>query len=207
MNVHPELPALPAGEPPGKPQPVDVALAALSEMAAELLASGRPSRFVELRNVIAIAQNVQRLRSVAGVDDVEFDGGEDNMLHVPVRARHGRGWNDGADLSREIVMLWQNFLTQFAEVEKRKADRPDPDVRLAEVSELAELYMLRLKLAGADQEVPAEISYRIDHLLKKIGEPTHEPEPGPVVYGPGEPDRGGVGEPLAERAGGDDGAR
>jgi hypothetical protein len=196
MNVHPELPALPAGEPPGKPQPVDVALAALSEMAAELLASGRPSRFVELRNVIAIVQNVQRLRSVAGVDD---------------------GWNDGADLSREIVMLGQNFLTQFAEVEKRKADRPDPDVRLAEVSELAELYMLRLKLAGADQEVPAEISYRIDHLLKKIGEPTHEPEPGPVVSslpvrghppdGPGEPDRGGVGEPLAERAGGDDGAR
>jgi hypothetical protein len=214
MNTPPELPL-------AKPHPVDIALTALGEVAAELLASGKPSRFAELQNVTAIAMQIQRLRPIAGIGDVFGENGEDGegghfrVVHNPIGVWQGHRaprFNDGADLYREIIMLAQNFLTQYAEAEKKKASKPDPDVRLNEVTELAELYMLRLKLAGADHDVPNEINTRIDQLLKRIGEPPHEPESSALVSafsvrghppdGAGEPDGGRVGEPLAERAGG-----
>jgi len=215
MNTPPALPPAIAGPAP-KPHPVDVALAALSELAADLLASGKPSRFAELQNVTTIAMTIQQLRPMTGVDDADIvrDGVFGAPLGQPIH--HRRPYNDGADLNREIIMLAQSFLAQYAEAEKKKAERPDPDVRLNEVGELAELFNLRLKLALADQPVPGEITTRIDHLLKRIGEPPHEPEPDPVVSaldvrghppdGAGDPDGGRVGEPLAERAGGDAGA-
>ena len=225
MNTPPELPL-------AKPHPVDIALTALGEVAAELLASGKPSRFAELQNVTAIAMQIQRLRPMAGIGDVFGENDEDGaggvgfgVVQQPNGVWHGQRrhlhhpvapFNDGADLNREIIMLAQNFLTQYAEAEKKKASKPDPDVRLNEVTELAELYMLRLKLAGADHDVPNEINTRIDQLLKRIGEPPHEPESSALVSafsvrghppdGAGEPDGGRVGEPLAERAGGDGGA-
>lgn len=216
MTTHPELPpSLTERVPPLKPHPIDIALAALSEVAADLLASGKPSRFAELQNVTTIAMTIQQLRPMTGVDNADIMG--DGVFGAPLcQPIHHRPYNDGADLNREIIMLAQSFLAQYAEAEKKKAERPDPDVRLNEVGELAELFNLRLKLALADQPVPSEITTRIDHLLKRIGEPPHEPEPDPVVSaldvrghppdGAGDPDGGRVGEPLAERAGGDAGA-
>lgn len=225
MTTHPELPpSLTERVPPLKPHPIDIALAALSEVATDLLASGKPSRFAELQNVTTIAMTIQQLRPMIGVDDADIMG--DGVFGAPlgqpiiVNRRARPPYNDGADLNREIIMLAQNFLATYMEAEKKKAaekaSRPEPDVRLDEVTEMAELFTLRLKLAGADQEVPREINVRIDHLLKRIGEPPHEPEPDPVVSaldvrghppdGAGDPDGGRVGEPLAERAGGDAGA-
>lgn len=227
MNAPPELPpATTEPAPPPKPGPIDVAVSALSEAAAELLASARPSRFAEIQSIAVIAMQLQRMRPGIGVDDLgDYEPG-DGMQAMP--ARHHRrgvpvGFNDGADLNREILMLAQTFLAQYAEAEKKRADRPDPDVRLNEVGELAELYGLRLKLALADQDVPVEINARILYLLQRVGAPApnggppHEPAPDSLVFahdvrgreadGPGERDRGGVGGALAERAAGDDGAR
>jgi hypothetical protein len=206
---------------PVRPHPVDVALAAISQMAGDLLGSDKPNRFGEIRSITSIAMQLQRMRPDVGVSEI---GDHEDYNDAPVMMRrgqvHGGGFNDAADVSREILMMAQTFITQYAEAEKRKADKPDPDVRLNEVGELAELYMLRLKLAGADQDIPPEINYRISHLLKRIGEPSHEPDRpqwdpalspehvrGCQVDGSGGPDRGGVGADLAERAGGDDGAR
>jgi len=180
MNHVPELPPASAEPVPPKPHPVDIALAALSELAAGLIASGKPSRFAELQNVTGIAMTIQRLRPMGGVEDVFDDlapgaamGG--GFIGQAIGHQRGVRFNDGADLNREIIMLAQNFLATYAEAEKKKAaekaSRPEPDVRLDEVTELSELFMLRLKLAGADQEVPREINVRIDHLLKRIGEP------------------------------------
>lgn len=232
MN-EPTIPALPPGPtdaPPPKPHPIDVALAALSEYAAEVLTGDRPNRFAELQTIMQVSMAVQRLKppEIAGVADMgmgEFgdDGfgvggvnfGAPVMAHNPIHVRRGHipRWNDGADMQTQMMMMAQNFLKEYTAIEKAKASKPDPDVRLNEVSELAELFMLRLKLAGADQEVPPEINYRVNALLKRIGEPPHEPapsEPGPDTVlpadplrghqadGAGQPDGGRVGEPVAE---------
>ena len=81
-----DVPALPpAPDVPAKPHPVDVALAAISEVAAELLASGRPSRFVELSRVATVALQVQRIRpaAVAGVEDMVVMGELDDLNFGP----------------------------------------------------------------------------------------------------------------------------
>jgi hypothetical protein len=215
--------------PPPKPHPIDVALAALSEYAAEVLAGDRPSRFAELQVLTHVAQAVQRLKppEAAGVADMGLGDGEDGfavnagfdfnveapvMRRRPVAAR-GHRWNDAADINTQMMMLAQRFLQQYVDAEKAKASKPDPDVRLNEVRELSELFLLRLNIATSGGEALPEINSRIDHLLKRIGEPPHEParpepEPDPVVSphpvrrhqadGAGEPDGGRVGEPLAE---------
>jgi hypothetical protein len=215
MNASPALLPASTESPSPKPHPVDIALSALSEVATELLASGKASRFAELQSVTTIALQIQRLRPMAGVDEAIIDDGDENvgyrngvMRRNPIRVQQGMQFNDGADLNREIIMLAQNFLAQYAEAEKKKASKPDPDVRLNEVTELAELFMLRLKLAGADESVPIEINARINQLLKRIGEPPHELQSDPVVSsldvrghpldGAGEQDGCRVGEPLAE---------
>lgn len=210
----PQLPPATTPAPPPRPHPIDAALAALSEAVSDLLVSDRSSRFGEINSLTTIAMHLQRLRPGVGVDDVDPREDEfgDIVAHRPVMMQRRRNpapaFNDGADLNREIIMLAQTFLAQYVEAEKKKADKPDPDVRLDEVTELAELFGLRLKLAVADQDIPPEINARIAHLLTRIGEPPHEPAPDPVVFaehvrrreadGPGEPDGGGVGEALAE---------
>jgi hypothetical protein len=177
----PATPLLPAPV-PAKPDPVDVALVALSEVATELLAGDRPSRFAELRQVMGVAMQVQRLRSAATVSVEDMGMVDDDEGMGVIRHHRNPRWNDAADLNTQVIMLAQKFLEQYAEAEKKKASRPDPDVRLNEVTELAELFELRLKLALADHPVPDEITYRINQLLKRIGEsaPTeetsHEPE-------------------------------
>ena len=213
--------------PPAKPHPVDVALAALSEVAAELLAGSRPSRFAELGTVVAVAQTVQQLRpaGLAGVEDMGLHPYEENIVinGGPVMMANPRrrgvrigGFHDAADLNTQLLMMAQSFLEKYADIEKLKA-QPTKS-RLDEVTELAELFGLRMKLAlDSPDPVPEEITTRINHLLKRIGEPPHEPEPDTDLSsddvrrrppdGPGRPDGGGLGEPVAERAGGDDGAR
>ena len=127
MNSHPELlsatPPLTDPASPPKPHPVDVALAALSEMSVELLASGKLSRFAELQSVTQIAMQIQRLRPMAGVEDamgvddengVVYGGGIIGRIQHPIAAIRGHNvprFNDGADLNREIIMLAQSFLT------------------------------------------------------------------------------------------------
>ena len=224
MNPVPQLPA--PGE-PTKPHPIDVALAALGQFATELLASGKPSRFAEMQMVASIAQHIQRLRPAAGVDDVDlndaaFDGYDalGVMMPNPVRRRQGGirmapAFNDTADLNTQILMMAQSFLEKYADIEKLKA-KPGPS-RMTEVMELSELMGLRSRLREEKEDVPDELNVRIDHLVKRIGEPVHEPASDPLVSSDDvrrhppdfaeQPDRGRVGEPLAQRAGGDDGAR
>jgi hypothetical protein len=236
MNTIPALlPMEAAGEaaPPPKLHPIDIALAALTEFAAETLVSGRPSRFAELQRVITIAAHVQALRVPTSVEDADnkmFEGGNvggmiggfGDGLPMPEPPMHryvhrGVRFNDGADLNREIIMVAQQYLAHTLDAEKKKTV---PDNRLDAVAELAKLIELRAKLVLADQDVPPEIGYRIDTLLKRIGEPSHapEPDPGPAPVpaddlrrreadGAGQPDGGRVGEPLAERAAGDGLAR
>lgn len=232
MN-EPTIPALPPGPtdtPPAKPHPIDVALAALSEYAAEVLAGSRPNRFAELQTIMHVSMAVQRIKppEMAGVADMGMgEFGEDGFgvgginfgvgaPVMPMRVQRGHipRWNDAADINTQMLMMAQKFLTEYMAIEKVKVSKPDPDVRLNEVTELSELFMLRLKLAASDSvaEVPPEINSRIDHLLKRIGEPPHEPapsEPGPDTVlpadplrghqadGAGQPDGGRVGEPVA----------
>jgi hypothetical protein len=205
-----------------KPHPLDAALAALSEAAAELLAGDRPSRFGELQTLARIASAIQRLRPGIGVDDVLQEQEEEDAPWVgrfgPVIGRHRVvPFNDGVDLNREIIMVAQKFFDKYIETEQLKAKRPSFESRLDVVTELSELMALRLRLMNENQPVHESIHARIDHLLKRIGESTHEPERDPVVCpeplrgypadGARAPDGDRVGEPLAERAGGDAGAR
>jgi hypothetical protein len=159
---------------------------------------------------------------MSGVADVPEPVAGENPWAVgqhPVMGLHMDRFNDGADLNRELLMLVQGFAEKYLEVERAKAKRPTLESRIDVASELAELMGLRLHLLQDGQPVPDQVNSRIDDLLKRIGEPPHEPEPepDPVVPadpvrghpadGPGGPDRGRVGEPLAERAGGDGPAR
>lgn len=168
-----------------QPHPIDRALLALDEAVALLIASGKPSRFAEVYSLTTLAHQLQLLRPAAGVDDVELEGDEDGDIGMgmapPVmlpnrigRRRRIGGFNDGADLNREMIMMAQGFLKTYQDIEKAKASRPTPDVRINEVTELAELMQLRLQLMRDGEVVPTEINTRINHLLKKIGEPSHD---------------------------------
>jgi len=215
MTASPQLPPAPDA----KPHPIDVALEALSQFTTDLLASGRVSRFAELQRVGNVAMQVQQLRPAAGVDDVQpLDDGANIVVGGPLyhhRMHRGQafGFNDGADLNREIIMLAQKFFEEYTKTLSKKETKSDS--RMSEVMELSDLVGLRSRLRENEEEIPDAINTRIDHLVKRIGEPTHEPGPDTVVSsndvrrrppdGPGQPDGGRVGEPLAERAGGDDG--
>jgi hypothetical protein len=211
--TNPNPPLLPAST---EPHPIDVALAALSQFTMDLLASGRVSRFAELQRVGNVAMQVQQLRPVAGVDDVQpFDDGQNIMAGQPIMMRRhaAMGFNDGADLNREVIMLAQKFFEEYTKTLSKKETKSDS--RMSEVMELSDLVGLRSRLRENKEEIPDAINTRIDHLVQRIGEPPHEPEPDTVVFandvrrrppdGAGEPYGGRVGEPLAERAGGDDG--
>jgi hypothetical protein len=190
--------------------PIDRALAAISEAVAELLTSGRPSRFSEIHTLTRIAFDLQRLRPASGVEGVPLlrDGDDDDVGYP----RPIRRFNEAFDFNREILAMAQGFLKNYLDVEKSKASKPAPDVRLGEAAELSQLTELRLRLMKEEQPVPEPISARIDQLLQRIGEPPHEPEPSTVVSaesvrrhppdGAGQLDGDRVGEPVAERAGG-----
>lgn len=123
--IHPPFdpPLLPPTA-PAKPHPIDVALAALGEFAAELLTSNRHSRFAELQSVSVVALHVQRLRPAEGVDDVHLpdeddvrfgDIGGPMMMANPAPRRHGAiRWNDGADFraSEEVLARRQRSLAR-----------------------------------------------------------------------------------------------
>lgn len=176
---------LPAPEAP-KPHPVDVALAALSEHAAALLVSDRSSRFGELHTVMTVAQLVQRLRPPGGVADLGLDAGDAdgegiggiNPIGNPVMMRRHRGYfNDAADVNTQIIMLAQKFLDSYLEAEAAKHAKGPPDSRLNQVIELSDLMALRATLARDGEAVPDEITTRIGHLLKQIGEPPRNQPP------------------------------
>lgn len=199
--------------------PIDRALGALDEALALLITSGKPSRFAEILRLTNLAHQLQCLRPAGGVDDVMDDdvgiygmNGGINPAVGGVAVGVPRRFNDAVDLNREIIMVAQNFLKSYLETEKLKATKPAPDVRLAEVGELMELTELRLRLMKEDQPVPQQIHARIDHLLHRIGEPAHapeppEPRPDPAVHaepvrghppdGAGQLDGDRVGEPVA----------
>lgn len=198
--------------------PIDRALTALSEAVALSLAGRSPSRFAEASRLTTLAHQLQGLRPAAGVADVGLDdddhegnaGGPNIMMPNPLPRAYR--FNDGADLQREVLMIAQGFLKQYADIEKAKAAKPQTDSRLTEVMELTSLVELRIKIETEQdtKSVPEQIQRRIDHLLQRIGEPTHESEPSAVV--PAEPIRGcppdgaggqdgdRVGEPLADGA-------
>ena len=185
---------------PAKVHPIDVALAALSEAAVEILLSDKPSRFAEAQRIMSVATHVQQLRPASRVADLldEEDhamafGGlaapvppfhHQNMA-MPGARRGGVRWNDTADLTTQLIMVLQQAL------EAQKPKTPDVESRLAVVKEMAALFELRLKLALVNEAVPQELTTRIDYLLKKTGAPPHEPEPSrehPLV--PADPLRG-----------------
>ncbi len=198
----PPLPPLPPDPLAVREHPIDRALAALSEATVLALASSKPSRFVEAGTLTTLAHQLQQLRPANGIADLGMDDDEDGDIGMgpPImmpnrigRMRRGR-FNDGADLNREMIMMAQGFLKTYQEIEKTKASRPAPDVRLNEVTELAELMQLRMQLMREGADLPAEINTRIDHLLQRIGEPPPttgesphehhqqtEPRPDPVV--------------------------
>ena len=136
------------------PHPIDRALTALDEATMLLVVSGKPTRFAEIQRLSSLAHQLAGLRPAAGVDDVggmgdeyggNFYNGVGNIGAVlPMAPR--RGFNDGVDLNREIVMMAQNFLKTYAETERLKATKATPDVRLDAVVELSELMALRAKL-------------------------------------------------------------
>lgn len=176
-----------------KPHPIDVALAALSEIAADLLAGDRPSRFAEVQRVTAVALQVQRLRTATDVNGA-FEA-------LQAAAPLYDGVNYGAvmqrpDLNRELVMAVQTFFDQ------QQGGKT--------ASELSDLMALRSRIRKDEGEVPEAVQARIDHLLKKMGESSRENEPrhDPVVpaesvrrHLPDEQGRGDaprMGEPLAE---------
>jgi hypothetical protein len=214
-------PALLAADTQAKPHPIDAAIAALSDHVTSLLASASPNRFGEIQIVTKLALQLQRLRPGADVDAMGMFDDDDEDGPFVRRIRHGalrRPFNDAADISTQTMMLAQNFLDKYAEIEKLKATKPDLDIRLGYVSELAELFSLRWQMKEKSESVPSEIEERVTALLKRIGEPSHEPnqhgsdpalpaEPvrGRETDGAGQPDGGGVGEPVAERAPGDGG--
>jgi hypothetical protein len=200
--------------------PIDRALAALGDAISLALASDKPSKFAEIGRLTSIANKLGALRPARGVDDVqhveeyEADGGG-VMMANPGPMPLGRRFNDGADLNREMIMLAQGFLREYADIEKMKASRPVADGRLLEVSELSELYELRAKLALQNQQVPPQIDARIEALLKRIGETPNgsespgsqssailpaEPLRGHPPDGAGQPDGDRVGELVADRA-------
>jgi hypothetical protein len=203
---------LPPPAAPAKPNPIDAALAALGEVAAELIASGRPGRFAELQRLSAVAQQVQLLRPPESlrVEDMGLDPEVDGALHGapimmgnPMAIRGGR-WNDAADINTQMIMIAQEFLKKYADAELAKKAA---DSRMSAVAELETLMGLRRSLAENKEQVPEEINARVGHLLKKIGEPPHEPGPYPAVSpldvrrhppdGAGPDDGGRVGEPVA----------
>lgn len=209
---------------PVRSHPIDVAVAALGEYVADIVRSSRPSRFTEVQAVAGIAAHLQAMR-VERVADVDATRNAEMVRQAlgadMVIVGNPGGANDVADLHRELLMMAQTYLTQYVEVEKKRAERSGTDNRLETVDELAELFTLRLKIAAADQDVPPEINFRIDTLLKRVGEPTsippstpgdtdHEPAPDPVVPAvdlrghqvdvPGGPDGSGVGAPVADGA-------
>jgi len=180
----PPLPPLPPAPLTLREHPIDRALAALGEAAIMVIATGKPSRFAEVHMLTSIAHQLQQLRPAAGVDDVGLGGDdEDNemmdngppmMLPRIGRRRRMGGFNDGADLNREIIMMAQGFLKSYQEAEKLKASRPAPDVRIDQVTELADLMTLRMQLMREGVDLPIEINARINTLLQRIGEPSHD---------------------------------
>lgn len=207
--------------------PIDRALVAISDAITDLLASVKPSRFAKIVALASTAGQLQRQRLAASVEDVGLDDGnvdDDDFVgnnfgpepRFPLRQMRLPRFNDGADISREILMLAQGFLKSYMEVEQRKVVAR-PDTRLNEVMELSELTLLRVRMMKDGEQVAEEINQRVNHLLQRIGEPHAESQPNSVVHpeplrgyppnGAGEPDRDRMGEPVAERAGGDLGNR
>lgn len=169
-----------AGKPEGvaiRISPIDRALAAIAEAMTELLDGNKPSRFAETHELSSIARKLQNRRHATGVDDVlgEQEDEDDDMFP---RIANPRRFNDAADLSREMLMLAQGFMKEYTEIERLKIAKPTPETRLAEVSELAGLIELRLKIILAGEPMPREIDTRIDHLLQRIGEPHQDPVQG-----------------------------
>jgi len=202
------------------PHSIDRALAALSEAISELLASGKSSRFAEIADLAKTAYRLQQRRPASGVENVHGMADDDDeyggLNVMPVRRAR---FNDGADLNREIIMLAQGFLKSYMEIEQNKASKPEPDVRLNVVMEMADLIRLRTTMAKDGEPIPDPINQRIDHLLQRLGETPHEPQPNHVPAispfdvrrhspdGAGEQDGDRMGEPVAERANGDLGDR
>jgi hypothetical protein len=191
----PPLPPLPS--PPDsltvREHPIDRALAALSEATVLALASSKPSRFVEAGTLTTLAHQLQQLRPASGIADLGMDDDDGDigmgppMMMPRIGRRRGGNFHDVGDLNREMIMMAQGFLKTYQDIEKAKANRPVPDVRLDQVTELAELMQLRMQLMREGADLPPEINTRIDHLLQRIGEPPHEQHPqaesgpGPVV--------------------------
>jgi hypothetical protein len=183
--------------------PIDRALAAISDAMSDVLVGGKSSRFAEVVELARIAHKLQQRRHVTDLDE---GGIGINVAGGAVVPR----FNDGVDISREILMLVQGFLKNYMEVEHRKVSKPDPDTRLNEVMELAELTALRIRMLKDDEQVPDQVDQRITHLLQRIGEPSHAPQSdhvsafsaeslrGHPPNGAGETDRDRVGEPVAE---------
>jgi hypothetical protein len=191
--------------------PIERALAALDEAVAGLAASGEPTRFAKIGVIIRAAQQLAQLRATR-VEDLGFDDGiNEGGIGMMVQPRPIRPFNDAVDLNREIVMLAQGFLKNE---QQRRDSRPEPDTRFDEATELSELLNIKQKFGDV---VPKEIQTRIDHLVKRIGEPIHEPQSDPLVHpdpvrghspdGAGELDGNRVGEPVPERANGAHDAR
>jgi hypothetical protein len=194
--------------------PLDRALAAISDAITDLLTSNQPGRFAKIATLAKTACQLQRQRPAANVDEVlADDGGDDEVNDFGFNPRQAvmprRGFNDGADLTREIVMLGQNVLKSYMEAEQKKASQPKPDTRLNEVMELSELTLLRVRMMKDDQPVPEQIDQRVNQLLQRIGEPPHvEPQPSSLVHpepiwghspnSAGQPDGDRVGEPVTE---------
>jgi hypothetical protein len=214
---------------PPKEHPIDRALAALSDAAIDLLATKKPSRFAEVQSLAGLAMQVHTLRPMSGVDDALGADGYDPFVPAihpvagyahgyPHRVHHVPAFNDLADINRQLLMLAQNFVQQHADDATKRARRPDAELRLTEAGELAELILLRVKLLAAGEDVPKEVASRIEILLAHTGEAPHASTPENAVVpaeplrrhpldGPGERDGGRMGEALAERAGGANGAR
>jgi hypothetical protein len=176
-----------------KLHPIDVALSALSEIAADLLAGDRPSRFAEIQRITSVALQVQRLRTPSDVhgalealDNVpQIYGNNMNFVHGAVMP--ARPFNDVADINRELIMAAQSFFDQ------QQGGKT--------VSELSELMALRSRIRkGGEGEVPEAIQARIDHLLKKMGESSRDNEPRNDSVVPAEPVRR---HPLDEQGAGD----
>jgi hypothetical protein len=196
--------------------PIDRALVAISDAVSDCLASGKPSRFAEITSLARIAGQLQQRQPMANVDDFVCDNGDVGVGQFPLPL--APRFNDGADLTREIVMLAQNYFKSYMEAEQRKASKIEPDTRIDEALELTELTALRARMAKDGESVPEQINQRIDHLLQRIGEPhAHQPDHVPSLLaeplrghppnGAGQPNRDRVGEVVAERAGGDLGDR
>lgn len=210
--------------PPPAPEqhPIDRALAAIGDAISLALASDKPSKFAEIGRLTNIAHKLGALRPARGVDGVHADAGAPYDEYGDNGAVMGgpnllpvRPYNEGADINRQMIMLAQGFLREYAEIEKAKLNKPPiAEGRLLEVTELSELFELRIKLSAEKQAVPEQIGARIDYLLKRIGEPPHEPEPRPgsdslvpaqplrghPPDGAGQPDGDRVGEPVADGA-------